>query len=256
MREKFVISLAFMILITAMAFLTPSTASSGTSSFNVEWFLLVSNFVLFLLLGYSIRMILESGLPRLQRSDQKKTPWITAIITVLALFVALYRLSHKNPPKILANVSGPDLPNWQITGFKEDVVRFVYHPLPDILYLVPIALFVILALTARRRKVPGGEIAESFDPGLTYESVSGTPAERVVKMYKNVVAGLVRKGYPYQRSWTHWEHEAKLREIFPDLGDLDVLTRIFERAKYAGRLKEDEVRLARESYDRLMSFLR
>ena len=95
-----------------------------------------------------------------------------------------------------------------------------------------------------------------FDPGLTYESIEGTPAERVVKMYKNVVAGLVERGYPYRKSWTHWEHEERLRKIFPDLDDLDTLTRIFERAKYSGRLDPEEVERARHSYDRLMELLR
>ncbi|WP_167711826.1 MULTISPECIES: hypothetical protein [unclassified Thermococcus] len=47
-----------------------------------------------------------------------------------------------------------------------------------------------------------------------------------------------------------------LREIFPDLEDLDVLIRIFEKTKYAGRLNDDDVKLARKSYERLMSLLR
>ena len=256
MKEKSALSIVFVIVLAAMAFLFPSRASSGTSSLNVDWVLLGANFILFILLGYSIRIIIENGLPKLQRGEQKRGSLIAALITVIALFAALYKLAHKKPPKIVANVSAPNLPNWQVTGFKEDVVRVMSRPLPAILYLIPLIIFAVLVLTAKRRKTLRREIAESFNPGLTYDSISGPPAERVIKMYKNVVAGLVRKGYPYRMSWTHWEHEARLREVFPDLKDLDALTRIFEKAKYAGRLKPDEVTVARESYERLMSLLR
>ncbi|ACJ16247.1 Hypothetical protein TON_0759 [Thermococcus onnurineus NA1] len=41
---------------------------------------------------------------------------------------------------------------------------------------------------------------------MRYEALEGTTAKRVIKMYKNVVAGLIMKGYPYRKSWTHREH--------------------------------------------------
>ncbi|NPA47217.1 MAG: DUF4129 domain-containing protein [Thermococci archaeon] len=133
-------------------------------------------------------------------------------------------------------------------------------PINGTLYLLPylvLMFFVILGLLMlRKRRAEMDEIARRFDPELTYDSLEGTPAERVIKMYKNVVAGLVRKGYPYQKSWTHWEHEDRLREIFPDLEDLDTLTRLFEKARYAERLSPGDVNAAKESYDRIMEFLR
>ncbi|WP_457750476.1 DUF4129 domain-containing protein [Thermococcus sp.] len=256
MPGKLGISIVFLLLLSVMAALGSPETSSGTSTLNIDWVYFFSSLALFVLLGYSIRAILENGIviPKGERKSQGSL--LPALIILAAIFVAIYKLSHRNPPEIRANVTAPTGPLWQIESFGHDVVRIIYRPLPDYLYLIPLLIFLILVLTARRRKVERDEIDVKFDSSLTYESIEGTPAERVVKMYKNVVAGLVERGYPYRKSWTHWEHEEKLRKIFPNLDDLDTLTRIFERAKYSGRLNSEEVEQARRSYDRLMNLLR
>lgn len=127
------------------------------------------------------------------------------------------------------------------------------------MYVIPlvIAAFIVLTAVKRRRKriVIRGEL-HRFNPQMTFDTIEGTPEERVIKMYKNVVAGLILKGYPYQKSWTHWEHEEKLKNIFEDLDDLHTLTRIFEKAKYAKKLSDEDIEVARKSYDNLMKFLR
>ena len=256
MLGKLGISLAFLLLLSVVAALGSPKTSSGTSTFNVDWVYFFSNLALFLILGYSLRTILENGII-IPRSEKKsRGVLLPALITFAAILVALYRLSRKTPPKLRGNVTAPIGPFWQIDAFGRDIVRVIYRPLPDYLYLIPPLIFLVLVITARRRKAGKDEFEVRFDPDLTYESIEGTPAERVVKMYKNVVAGLVKRGYPYRRSWTHREHEERLRKIFPDLEDLDTLTRIFERAKYSGRLKPEEVEQARLSYDRLMELLR
>jgi len=256
MPGKLGISLAFLVLLSVMAALGSPETSSGTSTLNVDWIYFFSSLALFVLLGYSIRAILENGIVIPKGERKTKGSLLPALIILAAIFVALYKLSHRAPPEIRANVTAPTGPLWQVEAFGRDVVRIIYRPLPDYLYLIPPLIFLILVLTAGRRKVDRGEMEVKFDPELTYESIEGTPAERVVKMYKNVVAGLVERGYPYRKSWTHWEHEERLRKIFPDLDDLDTLTRIFERAKYSGRLDPEEVERARHSYDRLMELLR
>lgn len=251
------ISLAFLLLLSLVAALGYPEISSGTSIVNVDWVYFFASLALFILLGYSIRFILENGIVIPKGERRAKGSLLPLLITLVAVFVALYKLSHKAPPEVKYNVTAPTGPLWQIEAIGRDVVRVIYRPLPDYLYLIPPLAFLLLVLTAkRRRRAEGGELEERFDPGLSYETIEGTPAERVVKMYKNVVAGLVEKGYPYRRSWTHWEHEEKLRELFPDLEDLEALTRIFERAKYSGRLDPEDVEEARLRYDRLMKLLR
>ncbi|MCD6140749.1 MAG: DUF4129 domain-containing protein, partial [Thermococcus sp.] len=91
---------------------------------------------------------------------------------------------------------------------------------------------------------------------ITFDTIEGSPEERIIKMYKNVVAGLIKRGYPYQKSWTHWEHEDKLKDIFEDLEDLDNITRVFEKAKYGYKLDKEDIKIAKESYEKLMHFLR
>lgn len=257
MPRKLGISLIFLLLLSLLAALEYPKTSSGTSILNVDWLYFFSSLVLFLLLGYSIRVILENGIVIPKGERKTKGSLLPALIILAAFFVALYKLSHKNPPEIKYNVTAPTGPLWQIEAFGRDVVRVIYKPLPDYLYLIPPIIFLLLIFTAKKRKrVRRKEFWERFDPTLTYESIEGTPAERVVRMYKNVVAGLVEKGYPYRRSWTHREHEERLQELFPDIEDLDTLTRIFERAKYSGRLDPKEVEEARLCYDRLMDLLR
>lgn len=197
---------------------------------------------------------IERGIRRTKRGNV-----LAGAITLLAIFVAIRLIFEKKPEHLVntGKVGGETLSGiWYNVTSGDFVVTLKELP-GGVFYLLPFAVFILLILTAKRRKRQVTTFEVKFEPEMTYDSIEGTPAERVIKMYKNVVAGLVRKGYPpYQKSWTHWEHEERLREIFQDLEDLDVLTRIFERAKYAGRLDEADVSAARRSYERLMEILR
>ncbi|ASJ09781.1 hypothetical protein A3L11_08720 [Thermococcus siculi] len=209
------------------------------------------------MVGYTVRILISGEFERgIRRS--KRGNVLAGALTLLAIFVALKLLFEKKPENLVEGGKvGESLEGaWYYVTSGQ--FKVVLQELPAIFYIIPFLAFLLLIITAKRRreKREGVPFETRFEPEMTYDTIGGTPAERVIRMYKNVVAGLVRKGYPYQRSWTHWEHEAKLREIFPDLDDLDVLTRIFEKAKYAGRLEDGEVAIARESYERLMSFLR
>ncbi|WP_240911784.1 DUF4129 domain-containing protein [Thermococcus sp. M36] len=254
-RYRAYVALTMGTIVVASALLQSSTIHGGTTVFNFEWYIFLSSLFLLGAAGYVIRMLLEEG-PVIGGRKTEKKQLVRQVVTLLALMVAVYLLTHKKPEELTEgrgigrSISGL----WYNVTPSEFVV--VWQQFPDWTYIIPLALFVILVVTAKRRRKRKYPFEVKFEPGMTYDSIEGTPAERVIKMYKNVVAGLVMKGYPYRESWTHWEHEERLKEIFPDLKDLDTLTRIFERAKYAGRLDERDVSLARESYERLMSFLR
>lgn len=227
----------------------------GTTVFNFEWVFFFANLFLFAAAGYVLKMLLEGKFERGMRRT-KRGNVLAGAITLLAIFVALKLLFEKKPESLVnGDEVGETLSGvWYNVTSGDFVVTL--RELPGIFYFIPFIVFVLFLLTVKRRKRGVTPFEVRFEPEMTYDSIEGTPAEKVIKMYKNVVAGLVMKGYPYQKSWTHWEHEAKLREIFPDLEDLDALTRMFEKAKYAERLREDDVKLARESYERLMTFLR
>jgi len=245
----------FFTLLLVLTLLGRTAVHGGLTIFNLEWIFFFANLILLAMAGYIIKMILEGNLERYERK-RKRGNVLAGAITLLAILVALKLLFEKRPENLVEGGKvGETLEGvWYFvtSGDFEVVLR----ELPPVFYLLPFVVFFVIILTAKRQKRMPSSLEVRFEPTMTYDSIEGTPAERVIKMYKNVVAGLVMKGYPYQKSWTHWEHEEKLREIFPDLEDLDVLTRMFEKAKYAERLREDDVKLARESYERLMTFLR
>ncbi|QDA32472.1 DUF4129 domain-containing protein [Thermococcus indicus] len=243
-------------LVVIFSLLQSSTVHGGTTAFNFEWYFFLSALFLFGAAGYVVKLAIEGHLNT--RSARKGKRNIFAdMITFLALMVAVYLLFFKREPEKL--VDGGEVGRtlegvWYNVTPGDFVV--VWRQFPGWAYLIPFLLFVAIVFTARRRRKSRPMPEVKFEPGLTYDAIEGTPAEKVIRMYKNVVAGLVEKGYPYQSSWTHWEHEERLKEIFPDLKDLDVLTRLFEKARYAERLSDGDVAAARESYDRLMEFLR
>ncbi len=255
----------FLIIIILIAMLSGGAASSGYLVFNVQWLFWAYSMAVFALAGYSFILIIRSGVRPEGMKRKKKQgnlllralAYLTSFALVVFIF-EMFRMRHhstsSNKTSALANSHPFNLPLPKVGIILKDV------PINMTLYLIPYLLllaFVIAGLLMlRKRRLERSEIAKRFNPELTYDSLEGPPAERVIKMYKNVVAGLVRKGYPYQKSWTHWEHEDKLREIFPDLEDLDVLTKLFEKAKYAERLSGGDVDVAKRSYDRIMEFLR
>ncbi|MBO8174639.1 MAG: DUF4129 domain-containing protein [Thermococcus sp.] len=212
-------------------------------------------------MAIALRFLFEIGIS-VERLPRKKSKWrnVAEFITLFALVVAVYLLLT-GKPRYLPRGEAPLIryPKWIMSFGLNQTVMVYYKPLPLYMYVIPLVIAALIVLTAvkRRRKriVIMGEL-HRFNPQMTFDTIEGTPEERVIKMYKNVVAGLILKGYPYQRSWTHWEHEEKLRDIFEDLEDLHTLTRIFEKAKYAKRLSSEDVDIAKKSYDNLMKFLR
>ncbi|ASJ12564.1 DUF4129 domain-containing protein [Thermococcus thioreducens] len=255
-RLKGIYAALFVSFILVSTLLGRTAVHGGTTVFNFEWVFFFANLFLFAAAGYVLKMLLEGNFERGMRGT-KRGNVLAGVITLLSLLVVI-KLILENKPEELVNGGkvGETLSGvWYNVTSGDFAVTL--RELPGIFYFIPFIVFILFLLTVRRRKKPKRVPFEvRFEPQMTYDSIEGTPAERVIKMYKNVVAGLVMKGYPYQKSWTHWEHEEKLREIFPDLEDIDILTRIFEKAKYAGRLDEADVAAARKSYDRLMELLR
>lgn len=246
---------SFLLLIFLMTLILAATERHGVSSVNVEWIYIANGFLFFGIVGYIIKALFEGKL-NIRRAPYRK--WgtldtVRAVIISLALVVAVYMLL--NPVRRKYPKSWAPKPFLYHFRFFEDALKVTLKPLPWYVYLMPFLLLAAIILTVKK-KTRRREKEYRFEPSMTFDTIDGTPEERIIRMYKNVVAGLVLKGYPYQRSWTHWEHEAKLKEIFPDLEDLDRLTRIFEKAKYGRKLAEGDVELAKESYERLMNFLR
>ncbi|WP_297093043.1 DUF4129 domain-containing protein [Thermococcus sp.] len=252
-RNLYLVLFASFIVVSAL--LGRTAVHGGTTVFNFEWVFFFANLFLFAAAGYVLKMLLEGNFERGAR-ETRRGNILAGAITLLSIFVALKLLFEKKPEELVnGGRVGETLSGiWYNVTSGDFVVTL--RELPGIFYFIPFMVFVLFLLTVKRRKRDVTPFEVKFEPALTYDSIEGTPAERVIRMYKNVVAGLVMRGYPYQKSWTHWEHEEKLREIFPDLEDLDVLTRIFEKAKYARRLDEADVTAARRSYDRLMELLR
>ena len=253
--------LIFFLILTLFSLLHRYSIRSRPSSFNIEWIYLMWGFFFFIAMGIALKFLFEGRLHG-ERLPRKKSKWrnVVEFITIFALIVAVYLIITAKP-RYLPKGEAPIIryPKWLTGfGFNESVIVY-YKQLPLYLYVIPLiiaALIVLTAIKKRKRHLLNAEEAQKFDPQMTFDTIEGTPEERVIKMYKNVVAGLILKGYPYQRSWTHWEHEEKLKDIFEDLDDLHVLTRIFEKAKYAGKLNQEDVALAKESYEKLMKFLR
>ncbi|NJE31274.1 DUF4129 domain-containing protein [Thermococcus sp. 18S1] len=256
MEARKTTALVMLTIVVTFALIQSSTVHGGTTALNFEWYFFLSSLFLFGAAGYVVKLAIEGRLNT--RSARKGKRNIFAdMITFLALMVAIYLLFFNRRPEKL--VEGKEVGRtlegvWYNVTSGDFVV--VWRQFPGWAYLIPFIIFIVIVLTARRRRKSRPMPEVRFEPELTYDAIEGTPAEKVIRMYKNVVAGLVEKGYPYRKSWTHWEHEEKLREIFPDLKDLDVLTRLFEKARYAERLSDGDVVAARESYDRLMEFLR
>lgn len=254
-RMKALYGALFSFLLLLFTLLGSTAVHGGVTVFNIEWFFFFVNLTLLAMAGYVVKIMLSEGLDREERKRKKRNVLAT-IITILAFFVAIKLLLDKRTEKLFEGPGAVKTIEGALDYITSGGVQVVLRELPAVFYLLPFIIFLLIAgiaLWRRKRKV---EFEVRFNPEMRYEALKGTPAERVIKMYKNVVAGLVMKGYPYRKSWTHWEHEERLREIFPDLDDLDVLTRIFEKAKYAGRLSDGDVEVARESYERLMDFLR
>ncbi len=246
---------SFLLLILLMTLILSAKERHGVSSINVEWVYIANGVLFFALFGYIIKALFEGKL-NIRRAPYKKRSTldtVKAIIISLAIVVAVYMLL--NPVRRKYPKSWPPKPTIYHFKFFEDALKITLQPLPWYIYLMPFLVLIGILMTIKKRRQ---KIQEKyrFEPSMTFDTIEGTPEERIIKMYKNVVAGLILKGYPYQKSWTHWEHEARLREIFPDLDDLDRLTRIFEKAKYGKRLAEGDIDLARKSYEKLMRFLR
>ncbi|WP_456451974.1 DUF4129 domain-containing protein [Thermococcus sp.] len=246
---------SFLLLIFLMTLILAATERHGVSSVNVEWVYIANGFLFFAVFGYILKALFEGKL-NLRRAPYRKhstMDTVRAVIISLAIVVAVYMLL--NPVRRKYPKSWAPKPAVYHFKFFEDALKVTLQPLPWYVYLMPFLILAGILLTVKRRH---RELREEykFEPSMTFDTIEGTAEERIIRMYKNVVAGLVLKGYPYQKSWTHWEHEAKLREIFPDLEDLDRLTRIFEKARYGKRLAEGDIDRAKESYERLMEFLR
>ncbi|NJE01422.1 DUF4129 domain-containing protein [Thermococcus sp. JdF3] len=256
MEARKTTTLVMLTIVVTFALIQSSTVHGGTTAFNFEWYFFLSSLFLFGAAGYVVKLAIEGRLGAHGVRNGKSNP-LAGIITLIAMMVAVYLLFFNRRPEKL--VEGGEVGRtlegvWYNVTSGDFVV--VWRQFPGWAYLIPFILFIVIVLTAKRVK-KGRPVPEvKFEPELTYDAIEGTPVEKVIRMYKNVVAGLVEKGYPYRKSWTHWEHEEKLKEIFPDLKDLDVLTRLFEKARYAERLSDGDVAAARESYDRLMEFLR
>jgi len=195
-----------------------------------------------------LKMLLEGKFERgMQRTRRGNV--LAGAITLLAIFVAIKLLLEKRPENLVnGGRVGETISGLWYNVTSGDLV-VTLRELPGIFYLIPFVVFILFLLTVRRRKRRVTQFEIRFEPEMTFDSIEGTPAERVIKMYKNVVAGLVMRGYPYQKSWTHWEHAEHVRYMHDAFVEL---TRLFEKAKYASeRLSWSDAEKALGVYNKL-----
>ncbi|WP_048148550.1 DUF4129 domain-containing protein [Palaeococcus ferrophilus] len=251
MRANRVLPLFLLLLLMAAIF--RSTARAGSSTFNLDW-LFLALWAFYIMLGLAaLRYLLSSSKRGTLGRKFTKKEWVGLILYLLAFIVAIRALTRK-PPEIKGFTEAPAVRHFNLDLFDfNTIVEVTYRPLPLILYLIPVLLALIYILHRRRGRFSLENVR--FDPRLEFDAIEGTPEERVIVMYKNVVAGLVTRGYPYQKSWTHWEHEEHLRKIFPDLSDLHTLTAVFEKARYGRSLTPEDVERAKKSYRVLIGYL-
>ncbi|WP_148206285.1 DUF4129 domain-containing protein [Thermococcus gammatolerans] len=246
----------FASLVVIMALLLGPSVRAGVTAVNLDLLYLFWAIVSFSLLGYALSSIRVRGIWK--RKKRSKYAVISGLLWIIAIGVAMYSLLYPTEPEWSSGNETGVPKNGPFETMRGGLTVF-YKAISPYLYVVPYVLLLAIPviLYLRRRKPREVLLPEvRFDPELRYEDITGSPSEKIIRMYRNVVAGLVLKGYPYRRSWTHWEHEEKLREIFPDLEDLDTLTRLFEKAKYAERIGQKDLELAAKSYERLMEFLK
>ncbi len=248
--------ISFVLLLLLFSLLHSSTRYYGMSYLNIEWIYLTIGAAFFVALALALKFLFEKGFD-FGLAARKRSRWefTRMLIVILALVIALRQLFSRKvriyPP------SEPPIIKYPKFHFNKTIAQLTYKPLPWYFYLIPILLFFAILATAKIKRARRVSFdIPTFNPELEFDKIEGTQRERIIKMYKNVVAGLIRKGYPYQKSWTHLEHEEKLRDIFEDLADLDALTKIFEKAKYGKELKEDDLKIAKESYSNLMEILK
>lgn len=245
--------LPLLLLLLLMAAVLRSTARSGTSTFNLDW-LFLALWAFYIMVGLAaLRYLLSSSKRGTLGGKFTKKEWVGVILYILAFVVALRALTRK-PAEVKGFTEAPLVRRFNLDLFNFDtIVEVTYRPLSPLIYLLPILLALLYFLHRRRGRLSIENVR--FDPRLEFDAIEGTPEERVIVMYKNVVAGLVARGYPYQKSWTHWEHEEHLREIFPDLDDLHILTAVFEKARYGKSLTPGDVERAKKSYRALIDYL-
>jgi len=226
-----------------------STVHGGTTVFNFEWVFFFANLILLVMVGYTVRILIsgefEKGIRRSKRGNV-----LAGALTLIASFVALKLLFEKKPENLVEGGKVGETLEGAWYYVTSGQFKVVLQELPAVFYIVPFLAFLLLVITAKRRekreRVP---FEVRFEPEMTYDTIEGTPAERVIRMYRNVVAGLILKGYPYQRSWTHWEHAERvsyMREAFMEL------TRVFEKAKYAPqKVTWEDAERALETYRKM-----
>jgi len=254
LRVKAVTLFSFLLL--AMALLLGPSVRSGVTAVNLDILYLLWAIVSFSLLGYALSSIRVKVIRR--RRKRSRYAIISGLLWLLAIGVAIYSFLHPAEPEWTpGNETG--IPESGPFETMRGGLSVFYKTVSPYLYVIPYVLLIAIPIIVYLRRRRSRAVLFSrvrFDPELRYQDITGSPREKIIRMYRNVVAGLVIKGYPYRKSWTHWEHEEKLREIFPDLDDLDTLTRLFEKAKYAGRVELEDLERAAESYERLMGFLK
>ncbi len=198
-------------------------------------------------------------------TTQKRSSW-RSYLTWLLLFLAAYFIlrSEKSPRVFFNNTSIIVIPPMEEAGETpvstsnltsiELVPAKGLGPFASMLPLLAVAILIILYFSSER-------IVQMISPGraepsswLGFVEVRGDPKEAIIRIYRNAVVFLTKKGFPYRESWTHREHHLHVSQELGNLSsNLYSLVSLFEIAKYSGReVHEMDVSRAIKCYEELV----
>jgi hypothetical protein len=124
----------------------------------------------------------------------------------------------------------------------------------DALPLLAVVVLILIFLTSEKLVEVVSPRKRELEIQPSFVEISGSPKEAIIRVYRNAVVFLMRKGFPYREAWTHREHE---KFVSPDLGgcasNLSSLVSLFEIAKYSRkRVDKRDVSAAIMHYEKLM----
>ncbi len=198
--------------------------------------------------------------------ESKKKSWLNYLGWVILLIAAYYYFT-KSPelPKVTSNNTTVIFPTTPEEGTRPSSSPLnVSSPSTapagggwtsflNALPLLAVVILILIFLTSEKLVEVVSPRKREIEIQPSFVEISGSPREAIVKVYRNAVVFLMRKGYPYRESWTHREHE---KYVSSDLGgsalNLSSLVSLFEIAKYSRkRVNQKDVSTAIMLYEKL-----
>ena len=262
---SFLASLAITAALESYGITNSRPPSSSAFSYWGIFFLILA-----LVGGIVILLVFMGWVDPFDRAKYETGGWKDLMVIVVLLLIVLVVIYLKGREKLEfhANASGgtttstgiipPSGPLGTAENFSN--VSQTRAPSFDLGLLVLVGVVVLILVVAlfgiryykeaaiRRRRAELKKRAKEFDERLESLGLEmfENPRDAVVGIYKNAVLWLEYLGFPYQESWTHWEHADHVRYMHDSFVEL---TRLFEKARYAPeKVSWEDARRALEVY--------